>query len=285
MESTQRKNAFFLFFCVFASLRLCVLHAEFIDFDEFDTFQEFIDFVPSVEELKLEHPVDDRLEESITDYRHDEIIAEQKNRDELIALAYSFSQQNYQLIKTDQGHFFIRPEETLDYPTHIYPLLERYLKRGGTIVDYGAGNGIWTVALADLVGHEGKVVAFEPHPKDFVEMFWNLVVNHIQNAELYCEKECSLDALELEKVALIRINADGKEDDFLIGASRTIEKCKPVLIVKMLGGIPYGWADRFVMNEYNRRLKQIEKLGYTTRQISSGEYLALPSGLQAFSSW
>lgn len=260
----------------FALLITFPLAADFIEFEEFASFQEYMPLEMPSEELALV----DEQEEPPSEFFHEEIIAEQKDRESLIALAHAFSESDYQLVKGDEGYFFIPPNETLQYPSHLYPLLQGYLRGGGTVVDYGAGNGIWTVALADLVGRDGKVVAFESHPKNFIEMFWNLVLNHIQNAELYCtsldSKEMNLDALELDDVSLIRINADGKEDSFLKGATATIRKNRPILIVKILGGIPKDWADRFVLDEYARRLKQIETMGYTTQQINSGEYLALP---------
>ncbi|MBS0629817.1 MAG: hypothetical protein JSS30_06295 [Verrucomicrobia bacterium] len=269
---------------LFVSLRIW---AEFIEYEEFYDFEEFSSIEPPVEEVVLEHPVDEERESNITQFLRSEMIAEQANKAALIDWVRSFSEREYQLLATDEGYFFVPPNETLDYPTHIHLLLSPHLQKGGTVVDYGAGSGIWTVALSDLVGREGKVVAFEPRLKHFIEMFWNLSLNHIHNAQLYCilldEKEKTLDSLELENVALIRINADGKETDFLNGAARTIQEQKPVLIVRMLGGIPFGWADRFIRDEYQRRLKAIEALGYTTEQITSGEFLALPVSARTLS--
>ena len=40
----------------------------------------------------------------------------------------------------------------------------RNVGRGETVVDVGAGYGYYTIVMSDLVGGQGKVVAFEPNP-------------------------------------------------------------------------------------------------------------------------
>lgn len=250
-------------FFVLLLLITLYLHAEFIEYEEFEEFDEFV----SIDE----HLVEDEFVVIITPFPKEDLIAAQENRDDLIALVHTFSEKDYDVVKTDGGYFFVREDEKVQE----CPELKEYVKKGGTAIDYGAGNGVWTVALADLVGHEGKVIAFESHPELFKEMFWNLVLNHVQNAKVFSNKT-SLDALNLDNVALIRINARGHEDDFLKGASKTIQNQKPILIINMLGGIPLEWADRYIREEYDSRIDQIHQMGYTTRQIESGDYLALP---------
>ncbi len=256
---------FFKFLLLLIALHL---HAEFIEYEEFEEFDEFV----AIDE----HPVEDQLEVIITPFPKEDLIAAQANREDLIALVHTFSEKDYEVVKTDGGYFFVRENEKLQE----CPEIKQYVKKGGTAIDYGAGNGVWTVALADLVGREGKVVAFESHPQFFKEIFWNLVLNHIQNAQLFCNEK-TLDALELKNVAIIRINADGREDDVLSGASKTIQTQKPILIIKMLGGIPLEWADRYVREEYDNRIDQIKRMGYSMQQIESGHYLALPKEKQA----
>lgn len=252
------------------------LQSEFIEYEEFKEFEEFESIDTPPEKIVLEYPVEDEIEVIITQFHNEELIAAQENREDLIALVNTFSEKGYKVAKTGDGYFFVREDEKLQ---ECLPLQD-FVKKGCTAIDYGAGNGVWTVALADLVGREGKVVAFESHPQLFMEMFWNLVLNHIQNAQLF-STEKSLDSLQLENVAIIRINAYGRENDFLNGASKTIQNQKPILIIKMLGGIPLEWADRYVREEYDKRIDQIKSMGYTTRQIESGDYLALPKEKQA----
>jgi len=264
---------FWLFFA------LLPLHAEFIEYEEFKEFDEFASIEKDVEEvLVLEHPVEEQVEESITQFPREEIIALQENRDALIALVNTFSENEYEVVKTEEGYFFVREDQMV--PAPLYSAVEKYLKKGGTAIDYGAGNGLWTVAMSEWVGPQGKVIAFEDKQDLFKEMFWNLILNHIQNAQMFCttleEKEKTLDNMGLDNVSLIRINAEGREDLFLKGAAKTIQEQKPVLIINMLGGIPPVWFDRYIKESYEQRFKLIHAMGYRTEKMESGEYLALP---------
>jgi FkbM family methyltransferase len=47
----------------------------------------------------------------------------------------------------------------------ITAAIARFAKRGSTVVDAGANVGYYTLLLADAVGVEGSVVAFEPNPR------------------------------------------------------------------------------------------------------------------------
>lgn len=46
-------------------------------------------------------------------------------------------------------------------------LLKNFIKPGDTVVDIGASFGVYTVAMARLVGPQGRVIAFEPLPEVF----------------------------------------------------------------------------------------------------------------------
>lgn len=258
---------FWLFFV------LLPLHAEFIEYEEFKEFDEFASIDKPVEEvLVLDHPVEEKVEESITQFPREEIIALQENRDALIALVNTFSESDYEVVKTAEGYFFVRDGEKICE----CPQLEQYIKKGGLAIDYGAGNGHWTVAMSEWVGSQGKVIAFETEQDLFKEMFWNLILNHVQNVQLFCSTPHELDQLALDNVSLIRINAEGREDLFLKGATKTIQEQKPVLIINMLGGIPPIWFDRYIKESYEDRFKLIHAMGYRTEKMESGEYLALP---------
>jgi hypothetical protein len=46
----------------------------------------------------------------------------------------------------------------------ITAAMARFVRRGTTVVDVGANVGYYTLLLADAVGPQGRVVAFEPNP-------------------------------------------------------------------------------------------------------------------------
>ena len=82
--------------------------------------------------------------------------------------------------------------------------------------------------------------------------------------------------MELEDVSLIRIDANGRENLILKGAEKTIQRCKPVLILNMLGGIAIERGDRFIKQEMDRRISDIRKMGYNLQRIEGSWYLGLP---------
>ena len=54
-----------------------------------------------------------------------------------------------------------------DYEKDETALVEREVKKGDTVIDLGANKGHFTIIMAELVGKEGKVFAFEPDPDTF----------------------------------------------------------------------------------------------------------------------
>ena len=60
--------------------------------------------------------------------------------------------------------------------------LRAALPRGGTFVDVGANWGYFTLAAADAVGPEGRLVALEPDPRLAAELRGNVARNGIRNA-------------------------------------------------------------------------------------------------------
>lgn len=64
-------------------------------------------------------------------------------------------------------------------------LLRYVLREGGTAVDVGANIGFYTVLMADLVGREGRVVAFEPSPGCFTTLQRNVVTAHLPQVVIH----------------------------------------------------------------------------------------------------
>ena len=63
-------------------------------------------------------------------------------------------------------------------------LFKKEIKRNDIILDIGAHIGYYTLIFAKLVGKEGKIFAFEPHPNNFALLKKNVEINDYQNVIL-----------------------------------------------------------------------------------------------------
>ena len=147
-------------------------------------------------------------------------------------------------------------------------LFTHFIAAGAIVLDIGANIGAHTVPLAQLVGVNGVVVAFEPQPVLHKILCANLVLNSVPNALTYamalgdCEGEClipvldysqsnnfggigmdmveegeavplgKLDTFELERVDFIKLDVEGFESKVLEGAVDTIARCRPIMYIE-----------------------------------------------------
>ena len=58
------------------------------------------------------------------------------------------------------------------------------IKKGDIVLDLGANIGYWTCLLAELVGEDGRVYAFEPEPHNFELLKKNIEINNYTNVTL-----------------------------------------------------------------------------------------------------
>lgn len=74
------------------------------------------------------------------------------------------------------------------YREKIESLMEygdRFMRFGGTCIDGGANQGIFTIAFSNYVGLKGKVVAIEPMPYACAMIKDNLELNELENTIVY----------------------------------------------------------------------------------------------------
>jgi len=70
------------------------------------------------------------------------------------------------------------------YEPYETQLILRQAKRGDVVVDVGANIGYYTVLLANKVGENGKVYAFEPDKINFEILKKNIEANNLKNIEI-----------------------------------------------------------------------------------------------------
>lgn len=142
----------------------------------------------------------------------------------------------------------------------ILPLI----KKGDWVIDGGANIGDHTVAYAEAVGPSGKVWAFEPQPEVYECLLFN-VSNHpnVFPMPLGLSVDCdsmpfaldpknrgashiatagaadhsiaciTIDSLDLLKLDFIKLDLEGWEFYALEGGSKTIARCKPIIVMEV----------------------------------------------------
>jgi FkbM family methyltransferase len=60
--------------------------------------------------------------------------------------------------------------------------VERYLRAGMTVLDIGAHHGFYTLLASRIVGGRGRVIAFEPSPRESARLRLHLRMNFCRNA-------------------------------------------------------------------------------------------------------
>lgn len=172
----------------------------------------------------------------------------------------------------------------------------------GLAVDVGAHVGLWTRVLATMFEH---TVAFEPHPTLFAcwernclnidnASGYNIALSHT-NDEVsigYVEgnsgnahvidrpaqgarfaRTYALDNFPLgKKIDFLKIDVEGWELYVVLGASETIQRDKPVIILEQKPGN----AERYNQTRL-AALQHVIKLGYKLVWEKSGDYVAQPA--------
>jgi FkbM family methyltransferase len=172
---------------------------------------------------------------------------------------------------------------------------------GSTVIDAGAHIGSLTVPIARFVGPSGQVYAFEPQRKVHRELVHNVRLNNLTNVktlrlalgadfgvvEMNPVKKADgqkkadgtirigeggdkvelrpLDSFDLENVSVMKIDVEGYQAEVLKGATKTIRRWKPVLIIEIQ------------KEAREETFKLLEEFSYTWTQRGAN-YVAVPSG-------
>ena len=142
-----------------------------------------------------------------------------------------------------------------EYSESEVAMMRRFVTTGATVVDVGANIGDLTVPLAGMVGDAGRVYAFESHPEVFNVLCSNLALNGIRNTmpvrafvassdevdtgsawgkhafvgDRWPTQYVALDALDLARCDLVKVDVDGHEFEVLESGEMQIERFRPVL--------------------------------------------------------
>jgi FkbM family methyltransferase len=153
-------------------------------------------------------------------------------------------------------------EGRLDHDQNTLPLLDAYVHRGFTVVDVGAFVGDHTIYYANRVGSRGSVYAFEPNPKAYECLKYNMkgrenvvcfkrgvsdskhtiglaqevnagATHAIADGDIQC---VTLDSINLPNCHFIKMDCEGMELRALKGAELTIRKHRPTMLIEINQG-------------------------------------------------
>lgn len=159
-------------------------------------------------------------------------------------------------VDTPYGTLYVDPEELvigrlLQADGQIPDISEevaffrKYLKPGDTAIDVGANYGLFTLALAQIVGKDGKIFAFEPNP-DLLPYFYKTIEGC--DAKQWAAVHHAVG--RASGVGVLRLDERGSGGTQVITASPT-------------GGLRYFSAIEIVsldedIREFNRPIKAIK---------------------------
>lgn len=195
----------------------------------------------------------------------------------------------------------------------ISELISRHTFPGSTAIDVGANNGVHTLTMSKAAGSNGRVYAFEPQMKMYRELRANIEENsfatnvipvraavgavestvslaiHVDEAKTrVCDEGggrvepggdvrlLALDSLEFRNVSLIKIDVEGAENAVLEGATETLKRERPVVLLEIQGGYIFGEATKDKRMEIYHTIRMLEDLNYRVIQLEKWDYLAFP---------
>lgn len=148
----------------------------------------------------------------------------------------------------------------LDHDQNMLPHVLKHINVGDTVIDVGAYIGDHTIAYARAVAHTGTVHAFEPNYRAFQCLEYNMkkhpqvkiyqcgigdkhgtmgvVSENLNHGMAYMSGDgnipiITIDSMNLKKCNFIKIDVEGMELAVLKGAEKTIDRCKPKLLIEI----------------------------------------------------
>jgi FkbM family methyltransferase len=191
---------------------------------------------------------------------------------------------------------------------------ERETHAGKNVLDVGANLGLHTILLSrhvSRIGQGGKVIAIEPHPEIFPFTDFNcsalanvqcinkaasdvdgslfympsiLTSANAGGVSLVAERQegmfpvesVTIDSLAIDNVGFMKVDVEGHELCCLKGAMETIRRCRPTMVIEIMGGHCLQTATPPIAAEIRRRVEIICSLGYLADQLSEHDYLFRP---------
>ena len=159
------------------------------------------------------------------------------------------------------------------YESEKFSAIENVVQKGMVFLDIGANKGDFSLFAGQMVGSTGKIIAFEPEPNNCRWIRKSIQVNHFDNIvlmeialsnengdkKLFLGKKSGwhtlvkgqkdreegeitiqtqkldsiIDALNLTRIDVMKIDVEGAEYDLIKGGEKAIEKFRPIIFMDL----------------------------------------------------
>jgi FkbM family methyltransferase len=214
------------------------------------------------------------------------------------------------IAQVDSLRYALDLEELIDlvlylgeYEPDVSEALRRNCFAGAVVLDIGANVGAHTLRLAQLVGNEGRVYAFEPTDYAFTKLTRNLALNpqltnvvplrlalsdqtvisgqfefratwrpggdHTSYATTVDFKRLDdwTNESDLPRVDLVKLDVDGHEFEVISGALRLLQRNKPVIVMEV--------AEYQFENSRRNTLSLLSEAGYSFFDLNDCEFVGI----------
>jgi FkbM family methyltransferase len=183
----------------------------------------------------------------------------------------------------------------------LHDVICKYIRPNSIVLDIGRHIGTHAINFAKYVGRSGYVIAFEPNPKIYRELHYNLKINNIHNllalpiaigdvvrighvipqhplnegnTLFLADNQGDVrvfpsDNFDLTNISFIKIDVEGYEKRVLLGAAQTIMRERPIICLEM-------WSTN--VDEVTNLLYDFN---YDVKRIENDDFLAIPLGVVA----
>ncbi len=181
--------------------------------------------------------------------------------------------------------------------------------KGTTVLDIGAHTGFFSILLSQLVGSDGRVISFEPLPRNLEFLYQHIHLNQPKNITVYavavgredgktkfntsndsfqgsvCDKGDlevevrSLDSLEpfQSRVSIVKIDVEGAEAEVLKGGLSFFQVHRPLILLATHGTKEVNDCQK-ILADYNYLLTPLSQ-GLSEKECD--EWIATPREIAA----
>ena len=157
------------------------------------------------------------------------------------------------IVRWEDSHFYLEAPYKTFYKAQNYGIENRIcrlgrlaIRDGGLAIDVGANYGFVTMALGKNAHRSTRVVSFEIDPHVCYTLRQTIEKNDLskvvtliskgagsRNADGLVTVDSIVNSLELENIRFIKIDVDGGDFQVLQGASDTLRRFHPVVVIEM----------------------------------------------------